>query len=142
MPMKTASQAAGKWKAGTAGAQALFVTNASAAAQTQVQNAISGADNWLAGINSAGTKGYVAGLNSSAQKGTYAKKINSVGGARYAQGTGAASDTFQAQITKVLAAAAAVPLTPRGPKGSMANIQRSTEMQQGLRAAKVNGSFQ
>jgi hypothetical protein len=140
--MKTAAQAATKWKAGTAGAQPLYVANAAAAANTQVANAIAGAQNWLSGINAAGIASYTAGLSASQAKGTYAKKINSVGGARYGQGTGAAADLFTAQIGKVLQVEAGVALGPRGPKGSPANTARSSEMQAALHAAKVAGQFQ
>ena len=142
MAMKTPSQAATKWKAGTAAGAPLYATNASAAAQLQVANAVAGADNWLTGINAAGKNAFVNGLNASGSKGTYAKKINSVGGQRYSQGTAAASDTFTTQIGKVLQVEAAVPLSPKGPKGSAANTQRSTEMQQALHAARVAGQFQ
>ena len=140
--MKTAAQAANKWKNGTAGAQALYVQNATAAAQSQVSDAVAMADAWLSGVTTAGTKSYVAGLNASGQKGTYAKKVASVGGARYADGTAKSTDTFTTQIGKVLTVEAGVPLSPKGPKGSQANILRATEMIQALRAAKLAGQFQ
>ena len=142
MPMKTAAQAAAKWKAGTAAGAALYSANATAAASTQVANAIAQAESWIAGINAAGVARYTAGLQSSQAKGTYAKKINAVGAARYSQGTGASADIFTTQIGKVLQVEAGVGLTPRGPKGSPANTQRSSEMQAALHAAKVSGQFQ
>ena len=142
MAMKTAAQAATKWGNGTAGAQALYSQNAAAAADSQVSNAIAGAQNWLAGVNAAGITAFTNGLQASGNKGTYAKKINAVGGARYAQGTAAAKDTFTVQIGKVLTVEAGVVLSPRGPKGSAANAQRSSEMQAALHMAKVSGQFQ
>lgn len=140
--MKTPAQAATKWANGTGGAQALYTSNAVAAAPAQTQNAIAQAQSWLSGVTTAGVTAFTSGLNAANAAQKYSKKIQAVGGARYAQGTSASKDTFQSQIGKVLQVEASVPLSPKGPKGSQANVLRSTEMQQALRAAKVAGQFQ
>jgi len=141
--MATPAAATKKWGTNAAGASASYVANATAAANSQAQNAIAQADSWLQGVTTAGTKSFVAGITSAAQENKYPTRVQAVGGTRYAQGVGTqqAQQTFQTQITKVLNVEASVPLSPKGPKGSQANINRSTEMQQALRAAKLNGQF-
>jgi hypothetical protein len=140
--MKSAADAAAKWKNNASGAGAAYVAGATAAANSQAQNAIAQADAWLTGVTQAGTARYTSGLQAAQQQNKYANRINAVGNTRFTSGVTASVQTFQTQIGKVLNAEAAVQLSPRGPKGSQANINRSTEMQQGLRAAKLAGQFQ
>jgi hypothetical protein len=142
----TAQSAAKKWQTNAQGASATYTAGSQAAAQAQVTNAVAQAGSWLQGVNQAGENGYTKGVQAAGQAGTYANRVASVGGQRYSQGvaTPAATTNFTNQIGKVLnvetTASAALPA--KGPKGSAANSNRSTAMQQALHAAKVNGIFQ
>jgi len=140
--MASPANATKKWTTNASGAGATYAANAQAASTAQSQNAIAQADSWLQGVNTAGTKSYTNGLSSAQQQNKYASRVASVGASRYSDGVSKSAQTFQTQITKVLNVAAGVQLSPKGPKGSQANIQRSTEMQQAMRAAKLAGQFQ
>jgi len=140
--MSTPANATKKWTANASGAGATYAANAQAASNAQSTNAIAAADSWLQGVNNAGTKMFTQGLTAAQQANKYSSRVASVGASRYSDGVSKSAGTFQTQITKVLNVEAGVQLSPKGPKGSQANIQRSTEMQQALRAAKLAGQFQ
>lgn len=137
----TAASAAAKWSQNAQGAGASYVAGAVAAAAEQSTNAIAQANSWLTGVTTAGVKAFTAGLEAAQKNNTYATRIQAVGNTRYTSGVSTAQNTFQTQIAKVLTVEFAVALSPKGPKGSTANQLRSTEMQQALRQAKVNGQF-
>jgi hypothetical protein len=137
----TADSATKKWTSRAGVAAPDYVAGATAAATHQADNAIAQADSWLAGVSNAGVASYKAGLTAAKNAGTYATRIQSVGGSRFTDGVSKSANVFTTQIAKVLSVEAAASLSPKGPKGSAANAQRSTEMQQALRAAKVNGQF-
>jgi hypothetical protein len=140
----TAQTAATKWQQRAQGAGANYAAGAAAAAQEQTTNTLAQATSWLEGVNQAGVAGFTKGVTAAGQAGKYASRVASVGSSRFTAGVGtpAAMQNFTGQIGKVLQVEGSVNLPPKGPKGSVANQNRSTAMQMALHAAKVSGTFQ
>jgi hypothetical protein len=139
----TAASAATKWSQRASGAGANYAAGAQAAAQAQTTNAVAQADSWLQGVQQAGTASYTAGVQAAGAANKYATRVASVGQSRYTAGVAlpASQTNFQNQIGKVLNVENSVNLGPKGPKGSVQNQTRSTQMQTALHAAKVSGAF-
>jgi hypothetical protein len=102
-------------------------------------NTKAGKDNWVQGVQESITRNaFEKGVDAAGAAGFEDRAI-AVGPQRFAQGIGQAKNKWVQNTTPYLNMMAGLSLTPRGPKGSPQNQQRSAEVATANRRKKVGG---
>ena len=125
-----------KFSDNASAASPTYVKNASASGQTWQDNTVAGADNFAKGVSAAVANGTFAKGVAKAGSAKYVKQIAAVAGSRYTDGVTKGAPAWQAGFGPIAAAVSSVDIGPRGPRGSQANKQRSSAMQDAFMAAK------
>jgi hypothetical protein len=102
-------------------------------------NTKAGKDNWIQGVQeSISRDAFTKGVDAAGAAG-FEDRALAVGPQRFAQGIGQAKGKWIANTTPFLNMMAGLSLTPRGPKGSPQNQQRSNEVAAANRRKKIGG---
>lgn len=114
-----------------------YKTNASAAAQTWQDNTVASNDNYKQGVQDAiGRDAFAKGV-ARAGAAKYSSQIAAVAGPRFSDGMSKAGPAWQKGFGPIAAAVSGKDIGPRGPRGSQQNKQRSANMSDAFRAAKL-----
>jgi hypothetical protein len=103
------------------------------------QNTAASADSWAQGVTDAVANGrFARGVNAAGtpkwQTGATTKGVT-----RYPQGVAAGGPNYNAGFSPYLSVISGLNLTPRGPRGSPANVQRVQIIADALHRKKVGG---
>jgi hypothetical protein len=102
-------------------------------------NTKAGKDNWVQGVQeSISRNAFEKGVDAAGAAG-FEDRATSVGPQRFAQGIGQAKNKWIANTQPYLNMMSGLSLTPRGPKGSPQNQQRSAEVATANRRKKIGG---
>jgi len=137
--VKDISTIAAKWLQNAGAAAAYYAAGVKATTKDWASLTAAAASSWSAGVQAAVANGsFARGVNNA---GTAKWQTNAAGkGAqRYPTGVAAAGPAFQNGFAPYLQVIASLNLTPRGPRGSPQNAQRSQAVGDALHKAKVGG---
>lgn len=134
MIVKDAGASATKWSARAAAASGAYTSGVSSTQKDQAALAAAAEPLWASNTAlAASNHSFSKGLNK-AGTGAWKAGVAAVGGQRYSQGVGAATNKYQSNVAKYFAALSSVTLPARGPKGS--NSARIDAVVNALMAAK------
>jgi len=139
LAVKDAATAGDKFVARGQAAGADYTNGVRGSGERWKANTKAGKDNWVQGVQeSISRNAFEKGVDAAGASGFEDRAI-SVGPQRFAQGIGQAKAKWIANTTPYLNMMAGLSLTPRGPKGSPQNQQRSAEVATANRRKKVGG---
>lgn len=140
MPVNTTTnQVAASWQKGMAGASTKYKAGVSRVTVAPGQQAAAAKDRWLSGVQAAVTT--FARRSMAVSLGDWQAAAATKGAARLASGAAAAQPKFQAAMAKLLPVITSVvkSLPAKGARGSETNINRSSEFQRRMHAARQSG---
>ena len=124
-----------KWAQVTPGRQQYYTAGVQGAAQ-KWQSGVDGSQaNWEAGVQDAvANRRYSGGVAGKGAK--YSQAAGTVGAQRWGQGVAQAEPAYEAGVQPIFAALSALQLPAKGPRGSIANLQRVQAVVDAERAAR------
>lgn len=120
-----------------ANAAADYTKNAAAAGGTWQDNTAASEQNYQTGVQDAISRGAFGKGVQKAGAAKYSSQITAVAGPRFADGIGKAGPAWQRGFGPIASAVAGKDIGPRGPRGSVQNKQRASNMSDAFRAAKL-----
>jgi len=139
LAVKDAATAGDKFVARGQAAGADYTAGVRGSGERWKANTKAGKDNWVQGVQESITRNaFEKGVDAAGAAGFEDRAI-AVGPQRFAQGIGQAKNKWVANTTPYLNMMAGLSLTPRGPKGSPQNQQRSAEVATANRRKKIGG---
>ena len=103
----------------------------------QAERAIAGEEAYVAGVTDAISRGArVKGLEK-AGTGKWKERALNLGAGRYASGVQAGKGDYEKNVAPFFKVLESITLSPRGPKGSPENYDRSKAVGEALRAEKI-----
>lgn len=134
---KSASQSAEKFVRNAGAAAQDYVAGAEQTSKDQAALAIAAAPNYNAGVQAAITRGaYAKGLQKSG-KAAWIAGVKNKGVNRFGEGVANSASKYATNSARFDTARNAAASTPRGPKGSAANLNRVSVVVNALRAVKT-----
>lgn len=133
--MPSPGSAGQKWAQMTPGRQQYYVAG-TAAAGPKWQAGVDGSQsNWEAGVQDAvANRRYSTGV--SGKGASYAQAASTTGAQRWGQGVSQAQPKYEAGVQPIFAALSSLTLPVKGPRGSIANLQRVQAVVDAERAAR------
>lgn len=122
--VKSAQEAADKWASQTPGRQAYYQSGAIAAGSDWENNTVAAKGNFQTAVTAGNIGNLFAGGVKKAGAAKYTRKIQEVGGPRFASGISAGKPDYQTGIEPMLQTIAGITLPARAPRGSEANLAR------------------
>ena len=139
LAVKDAAMAGDKFVARGQAAGADYTAGIRGSGERWKANTKAGKDNWVQGVQESITRNaFEKGVDAAGAAG-FEDRATSVGPQRFAQGIGQAKNKWIQNTTPYLNMMSGLSLTPRGPKGSPQNQQRSAEVATANRRKKVGG---
>jgi len=130
---------AAKWsqRAGAAGAD--YTNGVKSPRRDWAQNTAAAASSWAQGVSDAVANGRFAKGVNNAGTAKWQTGATTKGATRYPQGVAAGQGNYSAGFGPYLQVISSLNLTPRGPRGSPANVQRVQQISDALHAKKISG---
>lgn len=138
--VKPVGEVAEKWARVTPGRAGDYQKGAEAAGGDWASNAAAGTGNWRAAVTAPAAEAALRSGISRAGAGKYVRGIKEKGAARYGPGVQAARPDFESAMGPVMATIAGVDLPARQPRGSAANMARSSKVADALAKARASRS--
>lgn len=133
--MPSPTDAGAKWAQQTPGRQQYYVSGVQGAAQSWQTGVDGSQSNWEAGVQDAvANRRYANGVAGKGQ--AYAQKASTIGGTRWAQGVSQGQPAYVTGVQPIFAALSSLTLPAKGPRGSIANLQRVQAVVDAERAAR------
>lgn len=133
--MPSPTDAGAKWASTTPGRAQYYTAGVQGAAQKWQSGVDNSQANWEAGVQDAvSNRRYTNGVQGKGQ--LYSQKAGTIGAQRWGQGVSAGQPAYVAGVTRIFAALAGLTLPPKGPRGSIANLQRVQAVVDTERAAR------
>lgn len=135
--VKDISTIAAKWQTRASAAAADYATGVKSTQKDWASLTAAAASSWSAGVQTAVANGsFARGVNNAGTSKWQTAAANK-GAQRYPTGVAAAGGNYQTGFAPYLAVISSLNLTPRGPRGSPQNAQRSQAVGDALHAKKV-----
>lgn len=135
--VKDLGRAAQKLVNNASAAAGEYAAEAQAAAADWEQKTANAGTTWKAGVSQGGAEQRFTGGVRRAGASKYSQRVSTLGQSRYAEGVAAGQDEWQKNFQPYVAVLQGLTLPPRQPRGSAANAQRSTAVQQALAARRL-----
>jgi hypothetical protein len=135
--VKDISTIAAKWQQRAAAAAADYTAGVKGTTKDWAGLTAAAADSWSQGVQAAVANGsFARGVNAAGTSKWQSGAVNK-GTQRYPTGVAAAGPAYQSGFAPYLAVIASLNLTPRGPRGSPQNAQRSQAVGDALHRKKT-----
>ena len=126
-----------KYASRAVGAADVFATEAEAAAEIWARNAAAADGNYHAAITAPNIQSRFKRGVSRAGAAKFARKIRDVAKDRYGPGITAGKEDYKADVEPYFSTIAALTLSPRKPRGDVANLTRVAEVTKALNAKRL-----
>ena len=135
--VKSAADVAKKWGEVTPGRSAYYESGAVGAGSEWESKTVAAVGAYKNAVSAANIGQMFAGEVKKAGAAKFDRKVRDVGVARFAQGVSAAVNDYQTGVDPMLQTIAGLTLTARGPRGSVTNLQRVSEVATALNKKRL-----
>ena len=135
--VKSLAEVVKKWAANAAGAQTYYESGVKGAGADWLAGASAAGPAFKAGVSAGNIQDmYLGGIRKAGAE-KYTRKASEVGPGRFSQGVAAGTQDYSSGVDPMLSTIAGITLSPRGPRGSAANLQRVAQVADALHKKRL-----